>query len=281
MNAYAIMFTVIENTKLNLIQSDRLIKRYDLNRLKVKIELNPNTPTLAERTHYSRLNRLVQVINENCQFYELLINQLKWLLTSIEDESDKMKFITERILNYTINHNNNEIPVVDNILQISKIILEICQSRKSHQPNMLKYKEDSENDINNKLNLINANISLEIFISELHVLIDYLLEYLCYFILNIRNNISLNKKFFHSSTLNSLTTSTELSNTTSSSSLSTVSTCSVTISNSISTLINNLLNIESHLPMKYDQHYIAAQKRFSSIISVKVPMTKKNINSLE
>ncbi|KAH8869111.1 hypothetical protein KSF78_0004229 [Schistosoma japonicum] len=126
MNDYAIMLSVIENTKFNLMQT--------------------------ERTHYSRLNRLVQVINENCQFYELLIDHLKWLLRSIENERNKVKSITEKILNYTINHNNNEIPVVNNTLQ-----------------------------------------------------------YLCYFILNIRNNISSNEQFFHSLTLNSSTTSTESS----------------------------------------------------------------------
>ncbi|TNN09244.1 hypothetical protein EWB00_006445 [Schistosoma japonicum] len=158
-------------------------------------------------------------------------------------------------------------------------MLEICQSRKSHQSNMLRYKVDGGNDNNDKINLVDSNISLEIFISELHVLIDYLLEYLCYFILNIRDNISSNEQFFHSVTLNSLTTSTELSDASSSS--STISSCSGTISNSISTLINNLLDIESHLPMKYDQHYTAAKKQLSSIISVEVPKTKENINSFD
>ncbi|KAH8869112.1 hypothetical protein KSF78_0004229 [Schistosoma japonicum] len=197
MNDYAIMLSVIENTKFNLMQT--------------------------ERTHYSRLNRLVQVINENCQFYELLIDHLKWLLRSIENERNKVKSITEKILNYTINHNNNEIPVVNNTLQFGNIHFRTtCFNR----------------------------LFIRVFI----------------------NNISSNEQFFHSLTLNSSTTSTESSD---------AHHHHRTISNSISTLINNLLNIESHLPMKYDQHYTAAKKQLSSIISVEVPKTKENINSFD
>ncbi|CAH8682444.1 unnamed protein product [Schistosoma rodhaini] len=258
------IFIVLENTVSNLMASSRLIKRYDLNRLKVEIELTPMKPTLSELTHYYRLNRLIQVINENYHFYEHLINQLKWFHTIIDDERDKMKFILESILNYR-NPNSNGIPIIYYIFKISYIMVEICESRKSHISNTIANRIVVEYDNNNKNNLMHSNIDLEIFISELHVLMDYFIEYLCYFIMNLRKKISENENFIRSFTSTSLTMLTKSSNASSSS--SSRLTCSVMTLSSISKLIDDLIDIESHMPMKYNEQYTEAKKRLSTMIN--------------
>ncbi|CAH8680575.1 unnamed protein product [Schistosoma rodhaini] len=270
------IFIVLENTVSNLMASSRLIKRYDLNRLKVEIELTPMKPTLAELTHYYRLNRLIQVINENYHFYEHLINQLKWLHTIIEDERDKMKFVIEGILNHR-NPNSNGIPIIYYIFKISNIMIEICESRKSHISNTIANRIVVEYDNNKKKNnLMNSNIDLEIFISELHVLMDYFIEYLCYFIMNLRNKISENENFIRSFTSTSLTMSTKSSNASSSSSSSSSRlTCSVITSSSITKLTDDLIDIESHMPMKYNEQYAKAQKRLSTKINLQVYKNKE------
>ncbi|CAH8647025.1 unnamed protein product [Schistosoma mattheei] len=274
------IFIVLENTVSNLMASSRLIKRYDLNRLKVEIELTLKKPTLAELTHYYRLNRLIQAINETYHFYEHLINQLKWLHTIIKDESNKMNFIIGSILKYR-NQNSNGIPVVYYIFKISNIMVEICESRKLSISNIINNRMVVEYNDNN--NLMNSTIDLEIFISELHVLVDYFFEYLCYFMVNLRNQISVNENFIRSFTSTSFTMSMKSSNVSSSSSSSSSSsassssrlTCPVITSNSISKLIDDLIDIESHMPMKYNEQYTEAQKRLSIRINLQVNKNKE------
>ncbi|RTG90790.1 uncharacterized protein DC041_0005595 [Schistosoma bovis] len=102
--------------------------------------------------------------------------------------------------------------------------------------------------------VMNSTIDLEIFISELHVLMDYFFEYLCYFMVNLRNQISANENFIRSFTSTSFTMSMKSSNVSSSSSSSSSAssssrmTCPVITSNSISKLIDDLIDIESHMP---------------------------------
>ncbi|CAH8655621.1 unnamed protein product [Schistosoma intercalatum] len=272
------IFIVLENTVSNLMASSRLIKRYDLNRLKVEIELTLKKPTLSELTHYYRLNRLIQVINETYHFYEHLINQLKWLHTMIKDESNKMNFIIGSILKYR-NQNSNGIPVVYYIFKISNIMVEICESRKLCISNIINDRIVVEYNDNN--NLMNSNIDLEIFISELHVLMDYFFEYLCYFMVNLRNQISVNENFIRSFTSTSFTMSMKSSNVSSSSSSSSsassssIMTCPVITSNSISKLIDDLIDIESHMPMKYNEQYTEAQKRLSIRINLQINKNKE------
>ncbi|CAH8647009.1 unnamed protein product [Schistosoma mattheei] len=194
------IFIVLENTVSNLMASSRLIKRYDLNRLKV---------------------------------------------------------------------------------EISNIMVEICESRKLSISNIINNRMVVEYNDNN--NLMNSTIDLEIFISELHVLVDYFFEYLCYFMVNLRNQISVNENFIRSFTSTSFTMSMKSSNVSSSSSSSSSSsassssrlTCPVITSNSISKLIDDLIDIESHMPMKYNEQYTEAQKRLSIRINLQVNKNKE------
>ncbi|CAH8597028.1 unnamed protein product [Schistosoma turkestanicum] len=185
---------------------------YSREHMNTQIELTLEKPTLAKRTHYYRLNRLIQVIEENCHFCERLLNQLKCLKnTIIETESNKMTFIIENIFNYT-NHHSNGIPIMYNILQHSTIVTPFIMSTKSS-------------------NILSPSSSL-------------------------------------SSSPSSSSSSSSLS------SSSSVSTNSVITSSSISKLIDHLLNIESHLPMKYNEQYAAAQKRLS--MRIKLEVSKHN-----
>ncbi|VDP32766.1 unnamed protein product [Schistosoma margrebowiei] len=163
-------------------------------------------------------------------------------------------------------------------------MVEICESRKSYISNIINDRIVVEYNDNN--NLMNSNIDLEIFISELHVLMDYFFEYLCYFMVNLRNQISINENFIHSFTSTSFTMSMKSSNVSSSSSSSSSSslssassssrmTCPVITSNSISKLIDDLIDIESHMPMKYNEQYTEAQKRLSIRINLQVNKNKE------
>uniref|UniRef100_A0A095AER0 Uncharacterized protein n=1 Tax=Schistosoma haematobium TaxID=6185 RepID=A0A095AER0_SCHHA len=197
----------------------------------------------------------------------------------IKDESNKMNFIIGSILKYR-NQNSNGIPVVCYIFKISNIMVEICESRKSCISNIINNRMVVEYNDNN--NLMNSTIDLEIFISELHVLMDYFFEYLCYFMVNLRNQISANENFIRSFTSTSFTMSMKSSNVSSSSSSSSSSgssssaspssrmTCPVITSISISKLIDDLIDIESHMPMKYNEQYTEAQKRLSIRINLQV-----------
>ncbi|CAH8672443.1 unnamed protein product [Schistosoma bovis] len=195
----------------------------------------------------------------------------------IKDESNKMDFIIGSILKYR-NQNSNGIPVVYYIFKISNIMVEICESRKSCISNIINNRMVVEYNDNNKL--MNSTIDLEIFISELHVLMDYFFEYLCYFMVNLRNQISANENFIRSFTSTSFTMSMKSSNVSSSSSSSSASsssrmTCPVITSNSISKLIDDLIDIESHMPMKYNEQYTEAQKRLSIRINLQVNKNKE------
>ncbi|CAH8675357.1 unnamed protein product [Schistosoma bovis] len=196
----------------------------------------------------------------------------------IKDESNKMNFIIGSILKYR-NQNSNGIPVVYYIFKISNIMVEICESRKSCISNIINNRMVVEYNDNN--NLMNSTIDLEIFISELHVLMDYFFEYLCYFMVNLRNQISANENFIRSFTSTSFTMSMKSSNVSSSSSSSSSAssssrmTCPVITSNSISKLIDDLIDIESHMPMKYNEQYTEAQKRLSIRINLQVNKNKE------
>ncbi|CAH8675364.1 unnamed protein product [Schistosoma bovis] len=158
-------------------------------------------------------------------------------------------------------------------------MVEICESRKSCISNIINNRMVVEYNDNN--NLMNSTIDLEIFISELHVLMDYFFEYLCYFMVNLRNQISANENFIRSFTSTSFTMSMKSSNVSSSSSSSSSAssssrmTCPVITSNSISKLIDDLIDIESHMPMKYNEQYTEAQKRLSIRINLQVNKNKE------
>ncbi|VDQ09244.1 unnamed protein product [Trichobilharzia regenti] len=103
---------------------------------------------------------------------------------------------------------------------------------------------------------LTVNTNMEVFISELHVLMDCLLECLCYFLLNLQKQL----QFKSSDTILSLALP-SASQTPSSSSSSSLSPSLQFSPAWIQTLLDSLLDIESHLPMKYTDQYDAARIR--------------------
>ncbi|CAH8647170.1 unnamed protein product [Heterobilharzia americana] len=255
---------LLQGAQTELLESTRLIKRYELNKLQVKIELSRKPPTLVERTLCYRLSRLVQVIHEISQFCKQLTEHLNSLLSSVEDGNKKLRIIFyENILNYS--KSINEVPLVYKISQISKFVSEACQSSRSEMPRLIRSENGGTADQDNSNS--NSNMNMEIFICELHVLIECLLECLCYFTLNFQKQLPqfLDSPGFTSNPLSSLLNSSQASAT---SVVQPLEISSLLSSDSVQVLIDNLLEIESHLPMKYNDQYNAARVRLSMKMNI-------------